>query len=63
MGSALLGEAKRVNEKLELWVFQKNTEARKFYESQGFKLTEETDGSLNEEREPDARYVWEKAGV
>jgi hypothetical protein len=35
--------------------------ARRFYERRGFVLTEETDGSRNEEREPDARYVWSRA--
>ncbi|WP_306367946.1 GNAT family N-acetyltransferase [Nocardiopsis sp. CC223A] len=42
---------------LELWTFQVNTAARRFYERHGFTAVEETDGSRNEEREPDVRYV------
>jgi 1-acyl-sn-glycerol-3-phosphate acyltransferase len=43
------------------WVFQKNTGARRFYERHGCRLVLETDGSANEEREPDARYEWRPA--
>lgn len=60
IGSRLLGEAMKKNKDLQLWVFQANTEARVFYESKGFVLAEETDGSLNEEHEPDARYIWSR---
>jgi GNAT superfamily N-acetyltransferase len=42
----------------ELWVFQRNTGARRFYERHGCVLVLETDGSGNMEREPDARYAW-----
>ena len=44
-------------EGLQLWVFQRNVGARRFYERHGFTLTELTDGSRNEEREPDALCV------
>ena len=43
---------------LDLWVFQRNTVAIAFYERHGFRIAELTDGSGNEEREPDARMVW-----
>jgi GNAT superfamily N-acetyltransferase len=57
--SLLLEEAKaRVPEGLELWAFQRNERARRFYEARGFRLVELTDGAGNEEREPDARYMW-----
>ena len=39
-----------------LWVFQRNEGARRFYEERGCRLAELTDGSANEEREPDALY-------
>jgi GNAT superfamily N-acetyltransferase len=39
-----------------LWVFQRNTQAREFYEHRGMRVVELTDGSENEEREPDALY-------
>ncbi|MER7740364.1 GNAT family N-acetyltransferase [Streptomyces sp. NPDC096538] len=43
---------------LALWTFQVNEPARRFYERHGFLAVEHTDGSGNEEREPDVRYVW-----
>jgi GNAT superfamily N-acetyltransferase len=43
---------------LQLWTFQVNGPARRFYERHGFVAAEFTDGSRNEEREPDVRYVW-----
>src|SRR3954468_833371 len=43
---------------LQLWTFQVNEAARRFYERQGFVAAEWTDGAGNEEREPDVRYVW-----
>ncbi|WP_324783636.1 GNAT family N-acetyltransferase [Streptomyces sp. H51] len=43
---------------LELWTFQVNKPAHRFYERHGFVAVEYTDGSGNEEREPDVRYVW-----
>ncbi len=42
----------------QLWVFEANTRARSFYERHGFIAAEFTDGSRNEERRPDVRYVW-----
>ncbi|WP_329340370.1 GNAT family N-acetyltransferase [Streptomyces sp. NBC_00663] len=43
---------------LHLWTFQVNKPAHRFYERHGFVAVEYTDGSGNEEREPDVRYVW-----
>ncbi|MGY5046149.1 N-acetyltransferase family protein [Streptomyces sp. 900105755] len=43
---------------LTLWTFQVNKPAHRFYERHGFVAVEHTDGSTNEEREPDVRYVW-----
>jgi GNAT superfamily N-acetyltransferase len=43
---------------LSLWTFQVNKPAHRFYERHGFAAVEFTDGSGNEEREPDVRYVW-----
>ncbi|MEW2513027.1 GNAT family N-acetyltransferase [Streptomyces sp. NPDC046870] len=43
---------------LSLWTFQVNEPAHRFYERHGFLAAEYTDGSGNEEREPDVRYVW-----
>ena len=58
VGSELLQFAKRAFDCLQLWTFQRNLGARRFYEARGFVLVEETDGARNEEKEPDARYLW-----
>jgi GNAT superfamily N-acetyltransferase len=58
IGSELLAHAKKVQNSLQLWVFQKNVRAIAFYESRGFVLEKQTDGAENEEREPDALYCW-----
>jgi 8-oxo-dGTP pyrophosphatase MutT (NUDIX family)/GNAT superfamily N-acetyltransferase len=42
---------------LQLWAFQSNTRARRFYERHGFTAVEFTDGAGNQERWPDVRYV------
>lgn len=43
---------------LSLWTFQVNKPAHRFYERHGFVAVEYTDGSGNEEQEPDVRYAW-----
>jgi ribosomal protein S18 acetylase RimI-like enzyme len=59
VGSALLDHAKGLRpNRLELWVFQKNEGARRFYERHGFRLVQLTDGAGNMEKEPDALYEW-----
>jgi putative acetyltransferase len=62
IGGALMDRAKgRRPGGFQLWVFQQNTNARRFYERRGFVLVRETDGSGNEERTPDALYAWRPA--
>ena len=59
IGTRLLAQTKeRRPAGFDLWVFQKNEGARRFYERHGLRLTELTDGGGNEENEPDARYEW-----
>jgi GNAT superfamily N-acetyltransferase len=58
LGDALLSLAKEGVDALQLWAFQENYRARRFYEARGFVLAELTDGSGNDEKTPDARYVW-----
>src|SRR5574340_242552 len=59
IGTALLERVKEQRPHgFRLWVFQRNTGARRFYERHGCRLVELTDGSGNEEREPDALYSW-----
>lgn len=43
-----------------LYVFQRNTRARAFYERHGFRLAALRDGTQNEEKEPDALYEWRR---
>lgn len=43
---------------LQLWTFQSNAAALRFYERHGFVAEESTDGRGNEERAPDVRYRW-----
>ncbi len=59
VGARLVGLAKeRQSAGLQLWTFQVNRAAQRFYERQGFDAVERTDGAGNEEGEPDVRYVW-----
>ncbi|HEX5262508.1 MAG TPA: hypothetical protein VFW13_03220, partial [Phenylobacterium sp.] len=54
----LLAKALSYERPMQLWTFQQNTRARKFYEDRGFRLVKLTDGLGNEERTPDALYEW-----
>ena len=59
VGSALLARAQaRRPAGLQLWAFESNHRAHRFYERHGFVLAEQTDGAGNEERAPDRRYRW-----
>ena len=58
MGAALLRKAMSAQKRLALWTFQRNANARRFYEAHGFRCVRLTDGRDNEEREPDALYEW-----
>jgi GNAT superfamily N-acetyltransferase len=60
VGAALLAVATAAWPNLSLWTFERNTGARHFYERHGFIAVEETDGSANEEKEPDVRYYWHR---
>jgi GNAT superfamily N-acetyltransferase len=58
LGSRLVALAKaELGGPVQLWTFQSNTGARRFYERHGFVAVEETDGD-NEEGEPDVRYLF-----
>jgi GNAT superfamily N-acetyltransferase len=59
VGSTLLRRAQaRRPAGLELWTFQANERARRFYVSHGFREVELTDGRGNEEGQPDVRLAW-----
>jgi len=59
IGSRLIGlaQSRRPNG-LDLYTFQVNRGARRFYERHGFVEVASGDGSQNEERQPDVRYAW-----
>jgi GNAT superfamily N-acetyltransferase len=56
VGSALLSRAvAEAASPVDLWTFARNEPALAFYARHGFEVVERTDGSANEEREPDVR--------
>jgi ribosomal protein S18 acetylase RimI-like enzyme len=60
IGSRLVELAKdRRPDSLELYTFQVNERARRFYEWHGFAVVTLGDGSGNEERQPDVLYRWQ----
>ena len=59
IGAELLKLAKRERPTgLRLWTFASNAGAQRFYERHGFVEARRTDGSDNEEGEPDILYLW-----
>ena len=59
IGARLVGHAKALQPSgLQLWTFESNSGARRFYERLGFTAVERTDGAGNEEQAPDVRYLW-----
>ena len=60
IGRDLLAIAQREQDALQLWTFQSNVRARRFYAANGFTEEELTDGSRNEERQPDVRLRWRR---
>jgi GNAT superfamily N-acetyltransferase len=58
LGTRLLDLAKQLNpEGLDLWTFESNLGARRFYERHGFIAVAATDND-NEEGAPDVRFHW-----
>lgn len=62
IGSILLRQAQDTFPHLQLWTFQRNIQAQKFYGKHGFLAIGETDGSGNEEKEPDILFEWRRTG-
>jgi GNAT superfamily N-acetyltransferase len=59
IGTALLELAKRERpDGLQLWTFQSNLGAQRFYERHGFVEVRRTDGAGSEEKAPDVLYAW-----
>ena len=60
VGNDLLDHAKGQSERLELWTFQANEGARRFYAREGFAEVEMTDGQRNDEKLPDVFLEWRR---
>lgn len=59
IGSSMIQLAKeRYPNGIQLWTFESNIDARRFYEHHDFLEVERTNGSDNEEHAPDIRYLW-----
>jgi len=61
LGSRLVDLAKQRRAALDLWTFEANLGARRFYERHGFVAIEATDDA-NEEGAPAIRYHWPDPG-
>lgn len=62
VGRALIQEAQTACDRLSLWTFQANDQARAFYDAMGFAQVQCTDGSDNEEKLPDVEFLWQRDG-
>lgn len=60
IGVQLLEEAKAQSSVLELWAFEANEDARRFYIREGFHEVTRSDGARNEEGLPDVRLRWQR---
>lgn len=58
VGKRLMDNAKARTGRIELWCFQANEPALRFYAREGFREVERTDGAGNDEKLPDVRLVW-----
>ncbi len=64
IGAGLLDLAKSLRPGgLGLWVFETNEGAQRFYARHGFAEVRRTDGSDNEEHEPDVELAWPDPGL
>lgn len=60
VGSDLLRQAQAAAPRLNLWTFQANLGAQRFYLRHGFREVLRTAGEANDEGLPDIRYDWQK---
>ena len=63
VGSELLSIAMRSGRSLQLWAFEVNESAIRFYERRGFTVVERTNGHSNEAKKPDVRMRWAGTGI
>lgn len=62
VGGALLRDAQSRADRLDLWTFEANAGARRFYRRHGFEVVARSTGD-NEEGLPDIRFRWQRAGA
>lgn len=60
IGHRLLRDAQMRQTALDLWTFQANEGAQRFYLREGFKEVQRTDGQRNDEKLPDIHYHWQR---
>lgn len=60
VGSALVDALKADRDRLELWTFEANEGAQRFYLRHGFAEVGRTDGTGNDEKLPDIKYIWQR---
>lgn len=60
VGKHLLDRAKSESDYLQLWVFQANEGAQRFYIREGFTEIARSDGARNDENLPDIQMIWRK---
>lgn len=63
IGVQFLAEAKAASSVLELWAFEANEGARRFYRREGFRDVARSDGARNEEGLPDVRLRWQRGAA
>jgi GNAT superfamily N-acetyltransferase len=60
IGRALLRHAMETSPHLDLWTYEANSAARRFYMANGFVETGRTDGLGNDEHLPDIQFRWQR---
>ena len=60
VGSVLIRHCQLQVPELQLWTFQQNVGARRFYEAHGFTPVNATPDAPTEDHEPDALYRWQR---
>lgn len=60
VGSLLVRHCQAQSGELQLWTFQQNCGASRFYETHGFELVRATENPESGDTEPDALYHWKR---
>lgn len=60
IGARLLAAAKAQSDRLELFAFQANPGAARFYLREGFSEAARSDGRDNDENLPDIKFIWSR---